>query len=301
MVRKEKEREIIADSPRRRPYGGKLSLLLDRHTQFPAEGECVLLISPEVIIRMVPNNVSTEAAKQQQWDIFVEGFATAGEAEQAGLKIALGFLWVAVSGRFAARLIYSTPLPCAVYDRTQRKGGIFSGNVALTVTKSIGNIVDPVNSIISSSLPVDHKLLLATELFASARLETTERTRFIGLVSSLEPLTVQKKYEAKELAAIINSFKDYLQKSHLDDDLKASITGRIGQLKVESISKAVKRLIKETLPDNPSAVSVIEEAYILRSKILHEGTTDADLEMKSKEVEDVLRQIFEAKIKTYIP
>lgn len=299
MARKESEREIIFSSAKRRPYGAKITLLLERYTQFPIKGDCVLLVSPEIIVRMVPSKDASEGEKQQQWDIFVEGFATAGEAEQAGLKIALGFLWAALSGRYAMRLIYDNPLPCTVYDRTQQKGLTITGKATLIVTKAIANIMDPVNTIISSPLQIDQKLLVAAELFTAARLETTERARFVGLVSSLEPFAIQQKYNSKELTALIQTFKEHLQKSRLDDTIKGSLIARIEQLKVESVSRAIKRLVEETLPNDPAAADLIEEAYALRSKILHEGSTDAALEFRSREVENVVHQIFKVKIKQY--
>jgi hypothetical protein len=301
MRKREPERQIILASPKRRPYGARLSLLLEKQTKFPMKGECVLLVSPEIIVRMSPRGDDTEGKVEQHWDIFIEGFATAGEAEQAGLKIALGFLCAAMSGRYSVRLIYHTPLPCAVYDRTQQKRLKATFNANLSIITGISNIVEPLNKIISSPLPIDQKLLVACELFAAARLETTERTRFVGIVSSLEPLTIQQKYnEETELIALITTFKESIQNSMINGKIRDSLVGRVEQLKTESISMAIKRLVEETVPNDPGAVELIEEAYSLRSKILHEGSTDADLELKGREVENVVRQIFEAKVKQYL-
>lgn len=300
MRKKEPERQIIFSSPKRRPYGARLSLLLEKTTEFPMKGECVLLVSPEIIVRISPRANDREGEIKQNWDIFVEGFTTAGEAEQAGLKIALGFLCAAMSGRYSVRLIYHTPLPCAVYDRTQQKGSRVTSSANLTIIQGIGNIVNPLNKIISSPLPIDQKLLVACELFAAARIEKTERTRFVGLVSSLEPLAVQQIYENKELIALILTFKESILNSMINGKIRDSLVGRIEQLKKESISMAIKRLVEETVPNDPGAAELIEEAYSLRSKILHEGSTDADLELKVREVENVVRQIFEAKVKQYL-
>lgn len=296
------EKEMIANHVNRRPYGAKLSLFLEPSTKFSMNGECSLLISPEIIIRLTLTDKTSieQNTKQQQWDIYVEGFATAGEAEQAGLKVALGFLWAAVSGRYSARLIYNTPLPCSVYDRTQSNIGIrLSGGVSFTITKNINHIVDPINQIFTSEVRIDQKLLLATELFASARLETTERSKFVGLISSLEPLATQEKYEGEEIEKLIKKFKNDLKTSNLDDSLKNSLRGRIDQLKIESVSRAIRRMIQDTFPDDVDLLELIEDAYNLRSKILHEGSTDADLNEKSIAVEDAVRKIFEALILNY--
>ncbi len=52
-------------------------------------------------------------------------------------------------------------------------------------------------------------------------------------------------------------------------------------------------MIKEKLPDDKESLEIIEEAYGLRSKILHEGATDADLQKKGNEVERVIKSIIE--------
>jgi hypothetical protein len=300
MIKKIPEREIIESSPKRRPYGAKLTLLLEKHTHFPIKGECALLVSPKIILRIAHAKEHDELENQNKWDIFVEGFPTAGEAEQAGLKVALGFLWSAISGSYGARLIYHTPLPCTVYNRNNSRGLHFSGHATSSFIKGINGVVDPVNQVVSLTAPVDQKLLLASELFASARLETTERAKFIGLVSSLEPLTHRKNYDSEVLRSLIKDFTIKIKKSNFEEDMQNSLCGRIDQLNFESILSSIRRLIEETLPEDLEAIQKVQEAYSLRSKILHEGSTDADLDLKSNEIQDVIRRIIEAKINSYL-
>ena len=138
------------------------------------------------------------------------------------------------------------------------------------------------------------------EIFAASRLETTERAKFVGIVSALEPLAIQHKYDDKELNSLIKSFQLQLQESNLTLQLKNSLQGRIGQLKRESVSQAIKRLTEESLPRDSQSADIINDAYNLRSKILHEGSTDADLQLKSREVEEIIRKIFKYKISKYI-
>ena len=300
MPKKESEKQVIIDSPKRRPYGARLALLLEKHIKFNFKGECTLLLSPDIIVRLVPRKKSEGDQDKEEWLVLVEGFATAGEAEQYGLKIALGLLWSAISNQYGMRLIYQTPLPCSVYDRMQQKGLHLSGDAHFSLSMGANRIVEHLNSVIPSPLSMDPKLLVASELFAAGRLETTERARFIGLVSSLEPLAVQEKYEIKELNDLIITFKELLQKSSIDDSIKTSLINQIQQLKRESVLRAIKRLVQETIPDDPIAIDVIKEAYSLRSKIIHEGSTDADLELKSKEVEKYVYLILETRIKQYL-
>lgn len=62
-------------------------------------------MSPEILLRIKPKDLRHEE-EENGWEIFVEGFATAGEAEQVGLKEAIGFFWTAIQGRYFARLLY---------------------------------------------------------------------------------------------------------------------------------------------------------------------------------------------------
>jgi len=228
----------------------------------------------------------------QKLDVYVEGFATAGEAEQKGLKLSLALLWAAVSRKHPLRLDYHTPRPCMVYDRTKESGSGCMATASATVVMNSSRMVELVNQIFSANIDVDEKLLVSMELFASARLETTERARFVGLVSSLEPLAQQEAYENAELKELVKSFVDQLKTTSIPEDIKSSLRGRINGLKQESVSRAIRRLVKEHFPENQDAVSTVEEAYNIRSKILHDGAFDADLEQKSNEIEDIIRQIY---------
>jgi len=294
--RKENERHIIAFSPGRRPYGAKLTLVLEKHTIFNISGECTLLVTPEIHLRIKPKKPGH--VNENDWDIFAEGFSSASEAEEVGLKVALGFLWTAIRGRYSARLVYHTPLPCVVYDRTQSKARL-SYSATLSMSIGIANVIGPLDNVIASNNKVDPRLLIALEIFAAARLETTERAKFVGIVSAIEPIAVQAKYEDDKLTALLSNFKEQLKGSELDTSVVTSLCGRIDQLRLESVSRAIRRLVENSLPNDTEAVAIIEDAYKLRSKILHEGSTDADLQQKSQEAEEIIRRIFEFKISEY--
>lgn len=301
MTRKnEPERIVISTFPKLRPYGVRLSVLFESSTKLKIDGECSLLISPDYVLKIAPSKSNIPLGDSQCWDVAVEAFATAGEAEQIGLRVSMGFLWAAVSGKYSLRLLYQTPLPCSVYDRTKSGGLTLSGTATPTVNRNINNVIDRLNYIVSSSTPVDQRLLVAMELFASARMETTERSRFVGMVSSLEPLACQRKYENQELESLISNYKTQLSSSTINTELKEIMRSKIDGLRIESISKAIRRLIMENLPGDPGAIATIEEAYRIRSRILHDGATDADLEMKGKEAEAVVRKVFEKSVANFV-
>lgn len=294
--RKENERDIIALSPGRRPYGAKLTLMLEKHTNFNISGECSLLVTPEIHLRIKPKK--PRHVNENDWDIFAEGFSSASEAEEFGTKLALGLLWTAIRGRYSARLVYHTPLPCVVYDRIQSKSRP-SSSATLSMSMGIDNVICPLNNVIGCDSKVDPRLLIAMEIFAGARLETTERAKFVGIVSAIEPIAVQEKYEDDKLTTLLTNFKEQLKGSELDASVITSLCGRIDQLRLESVSRAIRRLVENWLPDDTEAVAIIEDAYNLRSKILHDGSTDADLKEKSRKAEDIIRRIFELKISEY--
>ena len=295
--KKENERDVIANSVKRRPYGVKLTLLIEDNRILRIDGECCLLISPELILTIKPKNMGT---KGNLFEVQIDGFSTAGEAEKFGLKVAFGFLWFAVKSQYSARLIYHTPLPCSVYDRSSIEGTSFKVYATASVLYPVESIIEPLDQIIMSNKNIDQRLLIAIELFTSAKLETTERSKFIGLVSALEPLAKQEKYEDEELKKLIKNFKQQIKSSNLDQQLKNSLDGRIDQLKLESVSKAIRRMVKEKLPGDNESIKIIENAYGLRSKILHEGATDADLQQKSNEVERVIKFIIEKHINEFL-
>ncbi|MEG5040742.1 MULTISPECIES: hypothetical protein [unclassified Microcoleus] len=293
-TKKPEPRQIIDESPKRHPYGAKVGIILDVGDELGFNGEACLLVDDKSIVRISPLQDESQFGRQQpqKLDVYVEGFATAAEAEQKGLKLSLALLWEAVSRKHPLRLDYHTPRPCMVYDRTQESGSGCMATASATVVMNSSRMVELVNQIFSANIDVDEKLLVSMELFASARLETTERTRFVGLVSSLEPLAQQEAYEISELKELVKSFVDQLNTTSIPDDIKSSLRGRINELKQESVSRAIRRLVKEHFPENLDAVSTVEEAYDIRSKILHDGAFDADLEQKSNEIEDIIRQIY---------
>lgn len=293
--KKPEPRHRISDSPNLCPYGAKVRIILDEGYKLGFNGEACLLVDDKSIVRILPSQDESQLKRQtlQKLDVYLEGFATAGEAEQKGLKLSLALLWAAVSRKHSIRLDYHTPQPCMVYDRTQHSGSVCTISASLSVVMDSSRMVELVNQVFSANIEVDKKLLISMELFASARLETTERARFVGLVSSLEPLAQSKAYEHPELKDLVDNFVDQLNKTtSLPENIKSSVKGRIDGLKKESISQAIKRLVEEHFPGNPGTVSTVMEAYHIRSQILHEGTFDADLVQKSNEMEGIIRQIY---------
>jgi hypothetical protein len=294
--KKNEEIKVISESPNRRPYASKIAMILGEGLEFGFDGEACLLTEEKCIVRISPDKekAKRDGKKLQKLNATIEGFATAGQAEQMGLKLSLALLWSAVSRKWPLKLDYHTPQPCMVYDRTQNRGGfhiVASGSLHLRDDPK--TVAELINQILSKEIDVDPNLLISMELFTSARLESTERTRFIGLISSLEPLASQELYNNQEIDNLVDKFIDQLSNiTSINEYIKNSIVGRARMLCNESISQSIAKLVKNYIPDNPKVVESVAEAYKIRSNILHHGTYDTDLDEKSNELEDIIRYIY---------
>ena len=211
-----------------------------------------------------------------------------------GLKLSLALLWTAVSTKEYLKFDYHTPQPCMVFDRTNKRNDLHvSCQVSLSLKSNANIITDLINEILSDTKELDPRLLISMELFTSARLESTERAKFIGLVSSLEPLAIQKSYNNQEIEDLIGEFTSKVNRvKSLPKTIRGSIIGRAQGLKKESISQAIVGFVQQFFPQNPDIVCIVKEAYDIRSSILHDGTFDADLDEKGKKIEDIIRHIY---------
>ncbi|MCW5314657.1 hypothetical protein GTQ43_12800 [Nostoc sp. KVJ3] len=82
-----KTRYEIADKPQLRPYGSKVDIILGGNNQFGFDGESCLILGNELIVRLIPRQ--NKKFEFQKFTAYLEGFATASEAEEAGLKFAM--------------------------------------------------------------------------------------------------------------------------------------------------------------------------------------------------------------------
>ena len=305
MTRQDYRAEIV-DEPLRRPWGARIEFLLQAGDRVHIDGPVCLLGRPDAVIRIAP--VTGPRAESQprlkRYRAEIEGFASPSEAEAAGLMLSLSLLWSAISWRFALRLDYHTPQPAIVYDRTVSPiGGLSAFGIAV-LTRAMP---PEIGELVTEHLPrspdqIDRQLLLSMELFAAARLEMSERAKFVSLVSALEPFAVPKSYPSS-VVALIKSFRAQVNTADFPEvgqeemsKLRNSLQGRIRQLEQESIRQALLRTVRDLLPGETSAVETIDAAYGLRSKILHEGTTDPYLDRRIAEVEATMRRLYSARI-----
>jgi hypothetical protein len=222
------EHAIIVRQPAKRPYGARVRAHLQTadsvgHT----EGVSILLDSGAF--------VTIEPSRKAPWEggdkfsLTLEGFPTAAAAEAAGRRLVQALLWTAVSMNFALRLEYTTYEPTAIFDRTRSGGAQVQGFG--TVGWSVDRVVEELRESYAELAEPDPPVLLSMEIFAGARLEISQRARFLAIVSALEPLTGHPLL-APEVVAFVDSCVTRLDEDPaISPGVRASIRSRLQDLR----------------------------------------------------------------------
>ena len=229
----------------------------------------------------------------RKYTLKLEGFPTAAAAEAAARRLVQAVLWMAISSDAPLRLDYASYDPFTVFERMRSDGARVEAYgeayyhpdmVFEEITEAYARFVKP-----------DPKLLLSMEIFAGARLEASDRARFLAVVSALEPLADEQPLGGSVNRFVASCLAELKRVPDLATDIRASLEGRVLGLRTESIRQSVKRVVRQALSDRPDAAEAIDEAYALRSQIIHTGRPadlDVDLERELRMVSGIIRQIY---------
>lgn len=157
MLKSLSEREFIVKKKERKPYGAEV--LFEVNKEMNILGPCTLLIRNDIIVELKPSKKGTGEENRNRWKLEVKGFSTAGKAEEFGLRIVFSLLWWAISRSAPVRLLYDTPLPFQVFDRTAKAGGLQT-HVSLSVvmpSDEADRISSHINEAMSTMEDVDKK------------------------------------------------------------------------------------------------------------------------------------------------
>lgn len=288
------ERQLIVAKDHRRKYGARLTFQV-RRSAYIGDLERVSLLLPDgSLVTIQPDaafDFQVEGGKS--YDLTVEGFPTASDAEAAGMQIAQALLLCAVSLDFGLRLSYQSHEPPTVFDRTLSAGMFGCATAYTSWPQEI--VLSELWRAIETPLQ-NRRLLLSLELFASAALESNDRARFVMAVSALEPLAFQESLGDEVSIAVDELAARLSEIATIPAGLKDSLTGRLLQLKRESVRQALKRHCLRWFPDNSETWKLLDHAYGLRSELLHEGRpTDPDLLLaeQTRTISSYLRAIYE--------
>ena len=286
------ERQVIICQPKKRPYGARARIHVQTSgTLGDAEEVCVPLSSGAFLTIEPTHKAPWEGGKK--YVVTLEGFATAAAAEAAGRRLVQALLWMAVSTDAPLKLEYLTYEPASVFERERSSGAtcIAYGEVSFAPTVVFAELHDAYAFLAEP----DEKLLLSMEIFCAARLESSQRATFLALVSALEPLAQEASLGPAAAAFVDLCVQPLRSDTNIPSELKASLEGRLRQLRQESIRQALQRMIRDELPNEPEASRVIDDAYDLRSQLIHRGVPadlDADLERESQVVSRTVRALY---------
>lgn len=281
------ERRIILARDHRRRYGARLTFRVLDSLHLGALANVSFFLSDGTLGRIRPDQQAT-------WDfgvgyaLEVEGFATAGEAEEAGMRAAQALLLTALDLNFGVRLTYRNHHPSTVYDQTISTGDAMA---ALGISHWPETIVLEKLTDSFQLGPRDRKLTLSMELLASSYLEANDRAKFIMAVSALEPLA-----DAQELGDEVGAFVDKTLRglradTTIPSHLRPSMEGRVKQLRTESVRQSLLRLCGRWFPGDRETTKYLEHVYGLRSELLHKGEIgDKDI-LLPNEIEKVQRRV----------
>jgi len=243
--------------------------------------------------------VKLAPARMAPWDggrkytLKLEGFPTAAAAEAAARRLVQAVLWMAISSDAPLRLDYASYDPFTVFERMRSDGARVEAYSEAYYQPDM--VFDEIKEAYARFVEPDPKLLLSMEIFAGARLEASDRARFLAVVSALEPLADEQPLGGSVNRFVASCLAELKRVPDLATDIRASLEGRVLGLRTESIRQSVKRVVRQALSDRPDAAEAIDEAYELRSQIIHTGRPadlDVDLERELRMVSGIIRQIY---------
>jgi hypothetical protein len=272
-------------------FGSNVELVLNEESiRIPFAGACTLQLTKESGSAREEANFHTRAA------IDLDAFPSAGEAERAGRLLTASLLWVAAFKRVTIGFRKRTgDYPFAIRDRTLAAGISVEGEGRAFYKVTPEEIAAIAEQAYSAGSDISQAVLISMEFFAAARLEATDRARFISLMTALEALAVQKDL-GDEIGGILNTLAEQLESAPRlqgpeDERLRASLSGRLRQLRQESVRQAILRTTREHIQDR-EAEQFVDNAYGIRSKMLHEGHRVAELHTLEAPLEAILVRLY---------
>lgn len=277
--------------------GSNIELLLDGdRVEVPFGGNCSVKFKKKHLSPRDQANYLTPV------DIDLHAFSSASEADRAGKLFAFSLLWFAASSAVTISFRRRTgDYPFAVRDRT--RGSLLSANATAFAFRRI--TPEALCSIAGQAFDIGRdvspSLFTSMEFFAASRLETTDRACFVTMMTALEALATQSEY-GDEVESLLSTLAQTVHESPIfsadDPDkmaLRNSLSGRIRDLRRESVRQAIIRAVKSRITDE-NVFHFVDEAYAVRSKILHEGHRAEDLHSIIQRLESVMRQIYSAEL-----
>lgn len=286
----------IANKPSVYPWGVKVDFMINSKGGFSdLNGDNLSLLWHQDLIltlesRKIDPRFSDAGAKGYR--LTASATDSASEAEAIGLKLAYSLLQFCIDKGWGVSLSWpDSPYPCRVIDRERGAGLSFQAFSQALCPVKISEFVGDLETSFSTHNDIPYSLLLSMELFASSHFENNQRSKLIMIVSALEALARQKDL-SDELSEVISELTLVIKDTDIkDESLKRSLIGQVKNFKRESIRRALKRLLQEhTISQDDQRF--VDEAYQIRSSIVHEGKRVPEISTINIKLERILREVY---------
>lgn len=161
-----------------------------------------------------------------------------------------------------------------VYDTGKKTQVIKGSGVSIVIVNSATDLINDIQSLVSTSAYLNDKDLLAFELYGASGFEKSSRSRFLTLMLALESI-IEQKNRSPKITNVIKDIIKSLNAMDLNPDEMQSIKNGISMLKKESISKSGQNLSETLLGSKkyqglePSKFFL--RCYKIRSNLVHDG------------------------------
>lgn len=283
------------------PYAVEIALTLGNNIELDlSESMARLPFSKSLSFTMIREHTNgrEDANFLKRITVLLEAFASVSEAERAGKSLAVSLLWVAASKRVTIAFEKQTgDFPFKIRNRTELADDSMRAEGRVHWSIKPEDFCSTTEKAYSLQPDLRPAVLTSMGFYASARLENSEQARFIGLMTALEALSEQRVHEDK-IKGVIDELVSTLQ-THpalAGNDKKSvrdSLCGRVKSLCRESVRQAILRTVRQHVNEDVT-VKFVDEAYGVRSKILHEGVKAEEISSLTHKLEGVLREIYAA-------
>lgn len=274
------------------PYAVRFILRLGSNVEITlVDGEASVLFGAEAVL--VIKKIRDLPHHQMEVQLDVEAFSSASDAERAGQLLTFSLMWLAPSKRVTIDFARRTgPWPFAVRNRTLSEGTqVWGGGYAFHKLEPTALASEVARAYGLGFAPTD-ALLTSMQFFASSGLESSEVARFIAIMTALEALAEQQEYGSEIEAVLRELAKQVEQNTSVSDvSVRNSLASQIRNMKRESVSKAIRRLVEKHINDKDT-LKFVNDSYEARSRLLHDGARESDLGGRTQRLEDVVRRIY---------
>jgi len=153
-------------------------------------------------------------------------------------------------------------------------------NADASIGKAAAPFVEEVAAAIASPVLLNAKQELAGEILSASYFDTSDRSRFITLVTAVEALLDPQPRPAAA-QHIVAGMIQIVEQGELDEGHRASMLGSLHGLEAESIGQAgralAERLLSGKVYERQTPAQFFNLCYGLRSSILHSGKVPAEI------------------------